>query len=73
MYGGSDFQSNNIEKLQSHKYLKYFWNFLWKNLLLIRLTIITLFQLLAKIYEQLAKKLIVIPQHNLLVSAILPL
>ena len=41
MYEDSEFQNNNIKKLPPHVYL--FWNCLSRNLLIIRLIIITLF------------------------------
>ena len=47
-----------------------FWNYLGKNLLLIRLIIVILFYLLSKdLRKKMAKQLNVIPQHNFLVSA----
>ena len=66
MYGGSEFQNNNIKKDPTHFY--YYWNCLSRKLLLIRLIIITLFYC-RKIYEKISKQYIIIPQHNPLLSA----
>ena len=46
MYGGSEFQNNNIKKHPPHIYS--FWNCLSRNLRIIRLIIITLLKLLPK-------------------------
>ena len=66
MYGGSEFQNNNIKEDPTHVY--YYWNCLSRKLLLIRLIIITLFYC-RKIYEKISKQYIIIPQHNPLLSA----
>ena len=72
MYWGSNFQSNNIEKHPSHKYL-FFFESASVNLLLIILIIVTLPKnnrnYCRKIYKNLSKQLNLITQHNLLALA----
>ena len=67
MYEGSEFQNNNIKKHLPHIYS--FWNCLSRNLLIIRLIIITFSNYCRKIYEKLSKQHIIISQHNPLVLA----
>ena len=67
MYEGSEFQNNNIKKHLPHIYS--FWNCLSRNLLIIRLIIITFSNYCRKIYEKLSKQHIIISQHNPLISA----
>ena len=66
MYGGFDFQSNNIEKHQLIN-IYSFWNCLSRNLFLNRIIIIPLFWLLLKNVRKSLKT--AISQHNPLVLA----